>query len=209
MPKLKKKLKKSLATIDEAAANIDDAIAENPEAAERILRALGSTTNDVAVPGDFTPAQMAKVVSEASQLADHYRTVAVRLQDAIHRALYFLKGEEFTEGDKLMAQNALLAIFGYEEPKEWQPHWYYNHNRPSHPAVLDTINASLFAAAQKGQIAESAILPDLFYRYVYEAVCWTDGRQPEPVSPDSFKYMGVEYRPLSKAQALLAQAGGN
>lgn len=206
MPKLKKKLKKSVAAIvDKAAANIDDAIGENPEAAERILKALGATQSP-AIPGDYAPAQMAKVVSEASQLADHYRTVAVRLQDAIHRALYFLKGEEFTEGDKLMAQNALLAIFGYEEPKEWQPHWYYNHNRPSHPAVLDTINASLFAAAQKGQIAESAILPDLFYRYVYEAVCWTDGRQPESTSPESFKYMGVEYRPLSKAQELLGGA---
>lgn len=194
MPKLKKEKKKLL----------EEAYEEGflSGATSPVLPAADKAT----LPGDFTPAQMAKVVSEASQLTDHYRTVAVRLQDAIHRALYFLKGEEFTEGDKLMAQNALLSIFGYEEPKDWQPHWYYNHKRPSHAAVLDTINASLFASAQKGQIAETAILPDLFYRYVYEAVCWTDGRQPESASPESFKYMGVEYRPLSKAQELLGGA---
>lgn len=158
------------------------------------------------ITGDYTQAEMARIVSQASQLADHYRTVARALQLSIHKALFFLTSENPTEGDRLMATNALKSVFGYEEPKEWKSHWLYNHNRPSHQAVIDVVNNTLMQSAKLGNIAESAVLPDQFFRYLYEAVCWADKREPEEDTPDNFKYMGVTYRPASSLMAELGAA---
>lgn len=172
------------------------------EALEQVAQAIAAE-KEVLPLGEYTQAEMARIVSQASQLADHYRTAARALQLAIHKSLFFLSAENPTEGDRLMAKNALMSVFGYEEPKEWKSHWLYNHSRPSHQAVIDVVNNSLMQAARKGGVAEVMGLPDQFFRYLYEAVCWTDSRDPEEETPESFKYMGVTYRPLSSISAEL------
>ena len=150
-----------------------------------------------------SPRRLAGRMLAAANLVNMTIDAMAETMKAASRALYFLEGPGAEAPNaRAMAAEALRQGLGLGEGEdpEWLPHWFWLPVRIPNDDIIEA--ASIYAQNARAIGADRVALPDVAYRWLYEAICSVrDGVPAEETSPEELEYDGVTFIPASAADA--------